>query len=518
MNLNDAMVGRAREYAQRKGLTLGEQLGAGVHGIVYATESQHENSPALVRSALKAHQHERYYLRERDVYGRLKERGVTSIRGCEVPRLLGHDDGAREDSSRRRRAMKTRASVAVLLSVAWIGGVKAQVPGERAPAEPALRLRLSVTEKTKEPPDVVLFNAILGGDMFFAPDGDSVFVKRSGYGTVVPDCRLGVWNVASQKKVKEIVNCQAAALSPDGKSVAMIGPFNSNKLTLRLVQPSTLQVTQEADFHLPDTPARTAEPATPMLFQGTPAFTPAVQRLAIQDVLEISLWDIKTNKVSRVLADHPIQRLLGFASDGKAVCLHNQGCIGLWHLPGGKLVCSFGSEQLQRAASDPAGGMVATFGGEAFGGTGGGLGAAQASAVGTLGGVPKIESARIQLWDVASGKRTWDLDTKIVPTRVEQKLGNGGSVAVMCSIQDVAFSSDGLFLASCMGTGEAGHIQIFDTRTGKQILHEKLTFCPQAIAFSRDGTLLATAGGVGAFDLRVWDVLGVGTALAPFTR
>jgi hypothetical protein len=59
---------------------------------------------------------------------------------------------------------------------------------------------------------------------------------------------------------------------------------------------------------------------------------------------------------------------------------------------------------------------------------------------------------------------------------------------------------------------------LFDLRTGKLLLHETLPFCPQAIAFSRGGTRLATAGGVGAFDLRVWDVLGVSAPSAPFAR
>jgi hypothetical protein len=62
-----------------------------------------------------------------------------------------------------------------------------------------------------------------------------------------------------------------------------------------------------------------------------------------------------------------------------------------------------------------------------------------------------------------------------------------------------------------MGGGEGGHVHLWDTRTGRQIAHVKLKFCPQAIAFSRDGSRLATAGGLGGFQLRVWDVAGLGS-------
>jgi hypothetical protein len=92
MSFKDELLGRAREYAQRHGWALGEELGAGVHGIVFATESQPERGPPPVRSAIKVHLRGPDYRRERDVYLRLKEHGLTTIRGCHVPQLLGYDD------------------------------------------------------------------------------------------------------------------------------------------------------------------------------------------------------------------------------------------------------------------------------------------------------------------------------------------------------------------------------------------------------------------------------------------
>jgi hypothetical protein len=92
MGFKDELLRRAREYAQRTGLTLGDELGCGVHGIVFVTESQAEKGPSPLRSAIKVHQREPDYGRERDVYLRLKERRVTTIGGCHVPRLLRYDD------------------------------------------------------------------------------------------------------------------------------------------------------------------------------------------------------------------------------------------------------------------------------------------------------------------------------------------------------------------------------------------------------------------------------------------
>ncbi len=93
MAARDDLLRRAREYASRQRLTLGDELGSGVHGIVFTIESQPEGAePSAARSAIKVHERQRYYLQERDVYLRLKARGVDTIRGCRVPRLLGYDD------------------------------------------------------------------------------------------------------------------------------------------------------------------------------------------------------------------------------------------------------------------------------------------------------------------------------------------------------------------------------------------------------------------------------------------
>lgn len=92
MSLNDELVRRAEEYARRNRLVVGRQLGFGIHGIVFSIGSQPETDKSAGRSAIKVHRREPDYLRERDVYMRLRDVEVTTVRQCHIPRLLSHDD------------------------------------------------------------------------------------------------------------------------------------------------------------------------------------------------------------------------------------------------------------------------------------------------------------------------------------------------------------------------------------------------------------------------------------------
>jgi hypothetical protein len=79
---------RAQAYADRKGFVIVERLGFGVHGIVLAAENQTKDG----RVAIKAHERQLDYQRERDVYLRLKEHEIRKLGECAVPQLLGSDD------------------------------------------------------------------------------------------------------------------------------------------------------------------------------------------------------------------------------------------------------------------------------------------------------------------------------------------------------------------------------------------------------------------------------------------
>jgi hypothetical protein len=88
MSNRPELLPRAQQYSQRKDLGIGRPLGSGIHGSVFAAEYQ----AGTGRSAIKIHERELYYCRERDIYLRLKECEVTEIRSCTVPELLDFDD------------------------------------------------------------------------------------------------------------------------------------------------------------------------------------------------------------------------------------------------------------------------------------------------------------------------------------------------------------------------------------------------------------------------------------------
>jgi hypothetical protein len=92
MARKDDLMRRAQEYAQRNDLGLVKELGFGVHGIVLSAESQIKSGSLPFRSAVKVHERDPYYFRERDIYLRLKEHAVREIRGCAVPEMIEHDD------------------------------------------------------------------------------------------------------------------------------------------------------------------------------------------------------------------------------------------------------------------------------------------------------------------------------------------------------------------------------------------------------------------------------------------
>jgi hypothetical protein len=88
---NKNPVDQIHEYACLHGLTIGSRLGFGVHGSVFAAENQSNDDVV----AIKAFESEECYVRERDVYLRLKELRMRSVHGCTIPTMTGFDDGLR---------------------------------------------------------------------------------------------------------------------------------------------------------------------------------------------------------------------------------------------------------------------------------------------------------------------------------------------------------------------------------------------------------------------------------------
>jgi len=89
--MQEALIHNAQIYASRHNLQLGERLGYGIHGIVIVAENK--SKPG--KTAIKAHKDSEAYVREREVYQRLGEAGLTEIRGFHVPELIRYDDQLR---------------------------------------------------------------------------------------------------------------------------------------------------------------------------------------------------------------------------------------------------------------------------------------------------------------------------------------------------------------------------------------------------------------------------------------
>ena len=77
-----------QRYALRRNIKLGERLGFGIHGTVFA--AQDNTKPGFF--AVKFHREQRPFERECRVYERLREEQMARILGFNVPQLLSIDE------------------------------------------------------------------------------------------------------------------------------------------------------------------------------------------------------------------------------------------------------------------------------------------------------------------------------------------------------------------------------------------------------------------------------------------
>jgi hypothetical protein len=86
--MSDIALENAGAYAARHQLRLTERLGFGIHGTVRVAEDNIKKD----KSAIKAHNSATPYFRERAVYERLRDAGVSEVLGFHVPQLIRADD------------------------------------------------------------------------------------------------------------------------------------------------------------------------------------------------------------------------------------------------------------------------------------------------------------------------------------------------------------------------------------------------------------------------------------------
>ena len=90
--MEEALIQNALAYAARHQLQLAERLGFGIHGIIFVAENKSKKGG---KTAIKAHHAAEPYRRERAVYERLKQAGVTEVAGFNVPQLIQAEDDLR---------------------------------------------------------------------------------------------------------------------------------------------------------------------------------------------------------------------------------------------------------------------------------------------------------------------------------------------------------------------------------------------------------------------------------------
>jgi hypothetical protein len=74
---------KAEQYCERNNTTVTQELGYGTQGVVFKTAHN---------TAIKAYDLAEGYHREVNIYKRLKERNIQSIRGLNIPRVVNWDD------------------------------------------------------------------------------------------------------------------------------------------------------------------------------------------------------------------------------------------------------------------------------------------------------------------------------------------------------------------------------------------------------------------------------------------
>src|SRR2546425_6023871 len=89
--MEQILIQNAQTFASQHQLQLAERLGFGMHGVIFVAEDKSKAG----KTALKVHRSAEPYLREREVYQRLRDAGVSKILGFNVPQLIRFDDELR---------------------------------------------------------------------------------------------------------------------------------------------------------------------------------------------------------------------------------------------------------------------------------------------------------------------------------------------------------------------------------------------------------------------------------------
>jgi WD40 repeat protein len=344
-----------------------------------------------------------------------------------------------------------------------------------------------------------------GSAVAFSPDGNTVATGGA-------DGNVRLWDAATQQEIGPPMSSDAqpvaaVAFSPDGTLVAA-GSTDGN------VQLWNTATQQEAGSALV---AGTAE-------VGALAFSPDGKLLATggQDGTA-RLWDVTTgSQVGATMATGDTVSALTFGARGATLATaESDGATELWNVTTqtqtGDALTVPGSAGVSALAVSPAADVLATGSGNSSIQLWNPAGFHQPAvplpvgpvspAAAAAGGTPAAFSADGDLLATSDGHgivRVWDVTARRLV---------GGPLSSYRTVTGLALSPDGKTLAVA-GSG----VQLWQTATSQRI-GTTLPVSGQgryrAVAFSPDGTLLATLGGDGT--ARIWDVTTQQQVGAPMT-
>jgi WD40 repeat protein len=186
---------------------------------------------------------------------------------------------------------------------------------------------------------------------------------------------------------------------------------------------------------------------------------------------ELKLWDVATGKNTLTLKSYPgVVFCVAFSPDGRTLASSSQDrTVRLWEVATGKNSATFEAPEYRGfscVAFSPDGKTAAVGGGPVIKQEGGGV------------------TGEIQLWDVATGKRT---------TTLQGHPGEGCFSNMFAAAYSVAFSPDGKVLVS----GGARTIELWELATGKKLatFQQPGSEVVWRVALSPDGKTVAWVGG-----------------------
>ncbi|MBO0700683.1 MAG: WD40 repeat domain-containing protein, partial [Zavarzinella sp.] len=303
--------------------------------------------------------------------------------------------------------------------------------------------------------------------LVFSGDGKTIIASDF-------DTGVHVWDAAEGREVWRFLQndyyTHRLAISPDGRTLAVA----AGDLTIKLCDPTTCREIGA----LPKSRNRI----------NYLVFSPDSSLLAIADGYEtVRVYDVANQQLAHrvTFADHVGS--ISFSADGKLLACGVKYGVRLWDLALGAEVGHLPNDPLDSteslyAAFAPNGGLLAVWG---------------------------YEDGSVRLFDAKGLKGVRRFDREGEAVKSPKPWGWGSNMSVR-------FSPDGKTVAI---TREAGRIELWDVESGKKrsTLIGDTSHRPSILAFSPDGTRLATAGydnWGGDNTIRVWD-LTLGKELHP---